>query len=164
MAQFVESHADAVYRYVYQRLDRTHDVDDLVQEIFLAAWRALGTFRGECELQTWLLGVARHKIGDYYRETFRNLALEDEIDEASPPEGLTFEIDFASEIDGRKLEARTRQVLSALPDRYRSVLLWRYWDQRSVREMAERSGKTPKSVERLLARARHEFRRRWSDV
>jgi DNA-directed RNA polymerase specialized sigma24 family protein len=42
------------------------------------------------------------------------------------------------------------------------VLLWRYLENRSVREMAQLAGKTEKAIERLLARAREQFRRRWN--
>ena len=40
---------------------------------------------------------------------------------------------------------------------HRAVLLWRYWEKRSARDMAARSGRTEKAIEQLLARARHEF-------
>jgi len=43
------------------------------------------------------------------------------------------------------------------------VLVWRYWDQRPLAEMAAISGNTEKAIERLLARARRLFRRRWND-
>jgi DNA-directed RNA polymerase specialized sigma24 family protein len=54
-------------------------------------------------------------------------------------------------------------VLEHLPDAYRAALMWRYWEKRSAREMAAMSGRTEKSIERLLARARQQFRRRWSE-
>jgi RNA polymerase sigma-70 factor, ECF subfamily len=61
-----------VYRYVRHRLiPRIDAVDDLVQEVFLAAWHDLGTFRGESSLKAWLLSIARHKVEDYYRRRIR---------------------------------------------------------------------------------------------
>jgi len=41
-------------------------------------------------------------------------------------------------------------------------LLWRYTENLSTREMAQNAGKTEKAIERLLARAREHFRRRWN--
>jgi DNA-directed RNA polymerase specialized sigma24 family protein len=47
-AEFVALHADAVYGYVRRRLiPRVDLVDDMVQEVFLAAWDDLASFRGE---------------------------------------------------------------------------------------------------------------------
>jgi len=49
-----------------------------------------------------------------------------------------------------------------LPEAYALALIWRYRDEKSVREMAELSGKTEKAMERLLARAREHFRTEWN--
>ena len=46
-------------------------------------------------------------------------------------------------------------------DASRLALLWRYWEKCSAAEMARRAGKTEKAIERLLMRARDQFRRRW---
>jgi DNA-directed RNA polymerase specialized sigma24 family protein len=48
-----------------------------------------------------------------------------------------------------------------MPERYGLMLLWRYWEQRSTREMAAAIGTTEKSVERTLARARARFKELW---
>jgi len=67
-ADFVNTYTDAVYSFIHRRLSPRHDlVDDLVQEVFIAAWENLGSFRGTSPLRAWLLGIARHKIEDYYR-------------------------------------------------------------------------------------------------
>ncbi|MEP6993283.1 MAG: sigma-70 family RNA polymerase sigma factor [Acidobacteriota bacterium] len=162
MARFVDLHADAVYSFVYHRLDRREALDDLVQEVFLSAWKALPRFRGESEIRTWLLGIARHKIGDYYRQKLQSLPFAEEQDDGSPA-SIALIPDVEERLDLQKLEVRTRRVLSTLPDPYRAVLMWRYWDQRSLAEMAAITGNTEKSIERLLDRARRLFRKRWID-
>jgi DNA-directed RNA polymerase specialized sigma24 family protein len=48
-----------------------------------------------------------------------------------------------------------------MPERYAFILLWRYWEQRSARDVAAAIGTTEKSVERLLARARAKFKELW---
>src|SRR2546425_10847634 len=66
-AEFVSRHADGIYRHVYARLvPRTDRVDYLVQEVFLAAWEHLSEYRGSSSLQSWLIGIARHKGECYY--------------------------------------------------------------------------------------------------
>jgi len=67
-AEFVARYSDHVYAYVRRRLIPRADLaEDLVQEIFLAAWENLDKFRGDSPLRSWLLGIARHKVEDYYR-------------------------------------------------------------------------------------------------
>ncbi|HEY5991866.1 MAG TPA: sigma-70 region 4 domain-containing protein, partial [Candidatus Udaeobacter sp.] len=59
---------------------------------------------------------------------------------------------------------KMHRVLARLPETYGLVLLWRYLEQRSAREMAQLAGKSEKAIERLLARAREHFRKEWNDV
>lgn len=161
-ADFVSLHSDAIYAYVRWRLlPRTDLVDDLVQEVFVAALGSLASFTAASSLRTWLLGIARHKIEDYYRACLRQPAPLSDLDGAGdelqePP------VDYDDVLDGAKRQRRVLTVLAGLPDPYRAVLLWRYWEKRSARDMAARSGRTEKAIERLLARARHEFRLRWN--
>jgi RNA polymerase sigma-70 factor (ECF subfamily) len=66
-AEFVVLCADAVYPFVRRRLmPNTASVDDLTQEILLTAWQNLEGFRGDSRLRTWILGITRHKVEDYY--------------------------------------------------------------------------------------------------
>lgn len=160
-AEFVGRFGDAVYRYLRARLFPNPDrLDDLFQETFLAAWKHLPNFRGESALQTWLLGIARHKVEDHYRSRLRQSEPFDEHVENAPAredeEGF-----LNTGLDDARRNQRITEILAALPESYALVLIWRYWEKRSAREMAELSGKTEKAVERLLARARALFRERW---
>ncbi len=162
-AEFVALHIDALYGYVRHRLFPQGDlIEDLVQEVFLAAWQQLPLFRGESTLRNWLLGIARHKVEDYYRGQLRHSDAWREDGDEVPPE-LQFDPCWDDRLDREALEHRTRLALAALPEAYRLVLLWRYWDKRSTKEMASLTGRTEKGVERLLAHARAEFKRRWED-
>ena len=158
-AEFVNTYTDAVYSFIRRRLLPRHDlVDDLVQEVFIAAWENLDSFRGASPLRAWLLGIARHKIEDHYRRLLQSVQpLEPEAAEELPAS----DVDVEAIADRRRTEQRARQVLAELPEHYSVVLQWRYWEKRSAREMAEATGRSEKAIERLLARAREQFRRRW---
>ena len=159
--EFVERHADSLYAYLHSRLfPRVDLAEDLLQEVFLAAWEKLSAFEGRSSLKSWLLGIARHKVEDCYRARLREPApLPDE--EQEPPPGARVEAAFDELMDRERLQQKTRQVLKTLPESYRVALLWRYWEKRSAVDMAEKTGKTVKAIERLLARARQQFRMRW---
>jgi RNA polymerase sigma-70 factor, ECF subfamily len=162
-AEFVERYADCVYSYVRSRvMPRTELVEDLVQDVFLAAWRSLEGFRGEAGLQHWLLGIARHKVDDYYRKRLRQCEVLDDLEEDLP--ALAFFPSFEEQLDRRTSAERIRRVLDRLPEIYRLVLCQRYLDHRSAKEMAELAGRTEKAIERLLARARTCFRKEWNDA
>ena len=158
-ADFVSRYADAVHGYVRHRLaPRLDRVDDLVQDVFLAALSSLGGFRGTSPLRAWLLGIARHKVETYYREQLRQPEplIDGEDADAAAERPLVDEV-----IDRERMQARAQRILQQLPEAYSVALLWRYWEGRSARQMAEATGRTEKAVERVLARARARFRELW---
>ena len=160
-AEFVGRYTDRIYAYVCARLlPRIDLADDLVQEIFLAAWEHLAGFRGQATLEAWLLGIARHKVEDHYRERLRKLL---PIDDGPEDESARLP-EWDEKLDQERLRQRAQRVLALLPEHYRVALLWRYWEKCPAREMAARTGKTEKAVERLLARASSQFRREWKDA
>lgn len=158
-AELVSRYADAIYAYVRHRLaPRADIVEDVVQEVFLAALDSLTSFRGESVLRSWLLGIARHKVEGYYREQLRTPEPLGDGEDAEPIAEAPLVDDV---IDRERMEARMHRILQQLPEPYSLVLLWRYWEGRSAREMAAATGRTEKAVERLLARARTRFRELW---
>jgi RNA polymerase sigma-70 factor, ECF subfamily len=160
-AEFVDRCADYVYPFVRRRLmPRTEQIEDLMQEILLAAWQSLANFRGDATLRSWVLGIARHKVEDYYRKRIREAETEDNDDSASEAAVTPL---FDEQLDAAIQHNRVQRTIGLLPEPYALVLLWRYRDEKSVREMAELTGKTEKAIERLLARARWSFRKRWDD-
>ena len=161
-AEFVGRYADHVYGYVRRRLiPRADLVDDLVQEIFLAAWDNLEKFRGDSPLRSWLLGIARHKVEDHYRKRFREIQFQDEGEDSS--EEPASPLDLEDAIVKRQAGQKVQEVLKMLPETYSVILVWRYWEKRTLRDIALQIGRTEKGVERLLARARQQFKKRWHE-
>lgn len=161
-AEFVALCADCVYPFICRRLmPDTQFVEDMLQDVLLAAWQNLPNFRGDSGLRSWFLGIARHKIEDYYRKRIHEADLAEDGPDAEEPAVLPA---LEEHLDGDAQHKRVQSVLAELPEAYRVALLWRYRDERSTRDMALISGKTEKGIERLLARAREAFRKRWNHV
>ena len=160
-AEFVGRYADPIYGYVSRRLAPRADlVEDVVQDVFLVALQKLDTFAGQSSIVGWLLGIARHKVEDFYRAQLREpYPFPDDADVSEV--GSAVEPNLDELIDAARAREKTRRILEQLPAVYSVVLLWRYWERRSAKEMAAQTGKTEKSIERLLARARAHFRRLW---
>ncbi|MBC7925595.1 MAG: sigma-70 family RNA polymerase sigma factor [Bryobacteraceae bacterium] len=162
-AEFVQLFSGRVYSYIRSRLaPRTELTEDLVNETFIAAWQHLTDYRGEYPLEAWLIGIARHKVEDHYRRQLSGA----KVWEGYGPEGdatpLT-PITLDQDIDRRTMASRAEAILAGLPGHYAAILSWRYWEGKSSREIGAAIGKTEKAVERLLARAREQFKRSWLD-
>ena len=157
-AELVELHSGGLIRYLRSRLMPRADLaEDICQDVFLAALQGLKHYRGTSPLKSWLQGIARHKVEDHYRRRIRELAdsiaERDDFHDDSPPLDLALDRDRASQW--------TASILAELPELYALALRWRYWEQRSAEEMAVASGRTEKAIERILARARAQFREMW---
>src|SRR5215471_15611753 len=146
-AEFVSLCSDWIYPFVrYRLLPRTDVVEDLMQEVLISAWKNLPNFRGDAGLRDWVLGIARHKVEDYYRKRIREAELEDEDTIASEPaisSQVQDQIEAAADCD------RVHRTLAQLPEPYGLALIWRYRDGKSLREMGQLTGKTEKAMERL---------------
>jgi RNA polymerase sigma-70 factor (ECF subfamily) len=162
-AEFVDRCADWMYPFLRRRLVPRPDViEDILQDILLAAWQALPTYRGDSSLQSWIFGIARHKIDDYYRKRIPEDGTSEDEEDSAPEPALAPNLE--QQLDSSAQQEKVQQILSRLPESYALALIWRYRDEKSVREMAQLSGKTEKAMARLLARAREDFRRRWNYV
>jgi RNA polymerase sigma-70 factor (ECF subfamily) len=143
VAELYERYAPALWRYVYARVDRdVHAGQDVLSETFLAAIRSLRRGTTTENVAGWLTGIARNKSADWYRQRAKTSS-----SDAEPP---TRAASAASGV--------VADVLDALPGDQRLVLEWKYLDRCTVREIAQRVGRSEKAVEALLYRAREAFR------
>jgi RNA polymerase sigma-70 factor (ECF subfamily) len=129
--------------------------------VFLAAWENLEKFRGESSLRSWLLGIARHKVEDHYRKRLREVEVPSEEEGPGPEPVDPHNVQEA--IEQQQAAKKTEEVLASLPEAYSIVLRWRYWEKRGLSEIAQETGRTEKAIERLLARAREQFKRKWNE-
>src|SRR3989454_10405029 len=70
-AELVRRHARALARFLAGAGAVAADVDDLVQEAFIRAFRGLGRFRGQCQFRTWLMTIGGDVLKDAHRRSRR---------------------------------------------------------------------------------------------
>ena len=69
--RWVSQYGDVLWRFALSRTRSKEIAEEIVQETLLAAMKAFGRFAGESSEQTWLLGIAAHKIADHVRQMQR---------------------------------------------------------------------------------------------
>jgi RNA polymerase sigma-70 factor (ECF subfamily) len=74
---WVEMHGDALYRFALLRLRDPKLAEDAVQETFLSALQARDRFLGQASERSWLIGILKHKVIDYFRKISRESLMED---------------------------------------------------------------------------------------
>jgi RNA polymerase sigma-70 factor (TIGR02943 family) len=75
--QWVELHGDYLFRYAMTRLRDPGKAEDAVQETFLAALKGGKSFAGRSAEKSWLVGILKNKISDYYRNASRETSFTD---------------------------------------------------------------------------------------
>jgi RNA polymerase sigma-70 factor (ECF subfamily) len=74
--QWVDEHGDYLFRYAIVRLRDESLAEDCVQETLLSAIQSLASYGGKSTERTWLTGILKHKIIDYFRKYSREVPLE----------------------------------------------------------------------------------------
>ena len=70
---WVQDHGDLLFRYALVRLRDRAAAEEVVQETFLAALKGREQFKGQASERTWLVGILKHKIIDYFRKSSREI-------------------------------------------------------------------------------------------
>ncbi|MCB0280876.1 MAG: sigma-70 family RNA polymerase sigma factor [Burkholderiales bacterium] len=78
---WLNEHGNYLYSYALSSVKDQHIAEDLVQETLLAALTAKNSFSHQSTVRTWLIGILKHKLIDYYRKQGRYVALEDLADD-----------------------------------------------------------------------------------
>ncbi len=65
---WLDQYGDDLYRFALARVRNSFSAEDLVQDTLLAAYRSWENFSGQSTVKTWLTGIMKHKIVDYYRK------------------------------------------------------------------------------------------------
>ena len=109
------------------------EVDDLVQDVFLAALKKLNTLRDDAAFGAWLAMIARNRAMDFHRRKRETEELSDDLPTAGN-----------SEAD--REAANVLEVICGLPEAYRETLVLRLVEGMTGPEIADRTGLTPASV------------------
>jgi RNA polymerase sigma-70 factor (ECF subfamily) len=127
------------------------DVEDLLQDTLLAAWRGREGFRAEASPATWVFAIARNKVRDWRRGRARAsvAALGDLAAAPLAP-------DLLQSAEARRL---VRRALSRMDPAHARVLVLAYFDGLSTFEIAAELDERQDAVESRLRRARDAFRR-----
>ena len=70
--KWIDLYADYLFNYTISRVNDREMAQDLVQDTFLAALKAMKNFKGEASERTWLISILKRKIIDYYRKINSN--------------------------------------------------------------------------------------------
>lgn len=123
-------YAPLVHGILLARVPRA-EVDDLVQDIFLHAYKKLSTLRDHAAFGPWIAMIARNRAVDFHRRTRETVEITDDVRSTNTSDSRAAEI---------------LELIRSLPEAYRETLVLRLVEGMTGPEIADRTGLTPASV------------------
>lgn len=149
----VAEHRQRVTGLVYRLLGWSDDVEDVVQDVFVAVLNNLAKFRGEAQLGTWIYRIAVNVCRRHRRRRMLRLRFWRPTGEL--PEAGAETPDSRGR---RETSARVRAAVVGLPAGYREVVVLRYLEELPVLDIAVILGLSRNAVEVRLSRAREQLK------
>lgn len=148
-----------LFRTARSILKSDAEAEDALQEAYLRAWRALGSYRAEARLSTWLVRIVINEaLGRLRRRGAQVLALDATIDlpEIAMEDRLEANPDDRPDRAAMRAEVRAllETCIDSLPEAFRTVFMLRAVEEMSVEEVAAATGLPPATVRTRFFRAR----------
>jgi RNA polymerase sigma-70 factor (ECF subfamily) len=145
-----------IFRMIYYRTQRRMDAEDLTQEVFLKAYKGLGSLADENHFKGWLFRIAVNRVRDFHRRKkfyhlFKSIP-DDEVDaqtESGPLETLI----------RKRFRQESETFLSRLSRMEKDVFVLRFMDQLQINEIAIALKKGESTIKTHLYRALSKFKK-----
>jgi RNA polymerase sigma-70 factor (ECF subfamily) len=144
-AELYENHFERVYAYIVRRVENRAETEDLTAEVFHQALANLKRFewRG-IPFAAWLFRIAANLISDRWQRSGREVSDEDRLQLAEAR---------GAEIEEVERRATLFRLVETLPEEQRRVVVLRFVDEKSIKEVAREIRKTEGAVKQLQFRA-----------
>jgi len=162
-ALLVEAYSGQVYRLALKMLQNPQDAEDILQETFIKAYKALPNFEGRSSLSTWLYRIATNEALMFLRKKHpEQVSVDEPLENEDGDERPRQIIDWCClpehELMSTESRANMDHSVQQLPDSLKAVFLLRDIEGLSTRETAEVLDISESAVKTRLSRARFRLR------
>jgi len=145
LEQIYKDYFSVVYRYILSVSKDSLTAEEITQETFFKALKAIDGFRGECSIRVWLCQIAKNCWYDHVKQRSRQAGM-DELDETQ----TALEQDFLSPLESKE----AHRILHAMKEPYKEVFSLRVFGELAFSDIAELFGKTDSWARVTYHRAR----------
>lgn len=156
---------DRIYNVVFRFLGHHEDAQDVVQEVFVRAYRGIQDFQGRSQVYTWLFSIAgnlsRNALRDSGRKGRNQGVSLNRLEEDAPQVAqrvARVDENPAAVAEQHELNEVLQECIETLPEHYRMVFVLRTFEQLSYDEIAETLGCPRGTVKSRLNQARSQLR------
>lgn len=153
--KLMEAYYSRVWRFLLKWVKNRDDAEELTQETFLAAWRALPGYRAGSQFSTWLLGIALNLARNHHNRVVKKRLNDVELDEAlylERPGG--HDIEPESQYQRKQAMIALQQSIDRLPEDMREVMVMVKLEGMLLEDVASMLGIPSGTVKSRLSRAK----------
>lgn len=151
VVRLYRKYSTPIFRYVMCRLPSRESAEDVTSDVFLVCIQGLSRFQGNSSFRTWLYAIARRKIADFWRQTYRLPEVAIDVVDLLIAQRNAPSHDEPEPEHKRVLDLQS--VLAALSERDRRVLECRFLEGKTIDETASALNLTTSNVKVIQHRA-----------
>lgn len=164
-AQLLERYANQIYRLCYRMLGNQHEAEDAVQETFLRVHMNLDRYDGNYKFSTWIFRICTNLCIDRLRKRKKTAySLDSQMNDEEGTDGYAFleskELTPEAQLILSESQRTVRRLIDDLPEKYKSIIVLRYLQDLSVKEISEVTGMPESTVKTRMHRGRELLRRK----
>ncbi|GEN46086.1 sigma-70 family RNA polymerase sigma factor [Alkalibacillus haloalkaliphilus] len=150
----MEHYGHDIKRVVYSYVQNEVDAEDVTQEVFMSVYQKIDQFNQDSQLKSWLIRIAINKSKDHLRSfKHRQQRLKDKLLQSFKKESIetTTPEDLSIQTDENK---QLIKQIYELPTKYKEVIILYYFEQFTVKEMADILKSNENTIKARLKRGR----------
>jgi RNA polymerase sigma-70 factor, ECF subfamily len=161
-AELYEQNFNRVYAYVARRVRDRAEIQDLTAHVFQQALANLGKFKWRgSPFAAWLYRIASNAIADRAKQKMREAI--DSSEQATDSSEQAGEASAATDLEAVERRARLFSAVDKLPEDQRRVIVLRFAEEKSIREIAAELARSEGAVKQLQFRALENLRNRLNE-
>lgn len=156
--ELYENYFKDVYRFLYKLCGNNRDIaEELTQETFFHAYIGITKFRGECNIKTWLFGIAKNRYFLFLRKKKSNVISLDEVLSNTVDESIK---NMENTVAEKQMITDALNIVFSFNEKMKSVFISRIYNEMSYAEIAENLGISVSSAKVMFYRAKINLRER----
>jgi len=158
-AFLVERFEEKLLRYI-MRISRStkEDGEDLLQEVFLSAYKNLNDFDQDLKFSSWIYRITHNKVISHFRKVTARPKTTTYEGDSNLLNILASDEDIARSLERKYTAQEVKELLEKLDERYREVLVLKFLEEKDYKEISDILEKPMGTVATLISRAKTQFK------
>ena len=150
----IKRHKQRIYSFIYSKVYNRDLTEDIFQDTFIKVikTRKLGNYNEEGKFISWVMRIAHNLVIDHFRKNKRIPKFENSYDFDIFSVLKNSDIDIENQMIKDQIHSEVKKIIDFLPDDQKEVLVYRYYNDLSFKEISEKTGV---SINTSLGRMRY---------